>query len=428
MKKNVFFYFISFCFLIGLSTTKLQAREVISINENWQFSEGASSPRGLGWGRGESAKEKSVNLPHTWNSDDYMNEGGYRRGYGTYSKKLEIVNKYQGKRLFIKFDGAGMVANVFLNSTHLGEHKGAYNAFTYEITDYVNYGQENVVTVICNNEQQFDVAPRGGDFNMYGGLYRDVWLIVADDDACISPLYYSSTGVLVHQISVTKEWAELRAEIHLSTKSDYENCALEFSLLDADNKVVSTQVDSIIYNDKVVCSVGLENPHLWNGLKDPYLYKAVAVLTRNGKEIDRVEENIGIRYFHLNPDKGFFLNGEHLSLKGVCRHQDWAGIASALTAKNHLADFGFFEEMGANALRLAHYPQAKFMFQEADRRGYVVWEEIPFVGGYVNSKAFNDNLKLQLKELIIQYYNHPSICFWGFLMKFVVILKVFWLN
>jgi beta-galactosidase len=248
---------------------------------------------------------------------------------------------------------------------------------------------------------------------MYGGLYRDAWLIVADEDVCISPLYYGSTGVFISQLLVDEKRAELRAEIYLSTKSNYKDCEVEILVTDRENKNVSTQTKKYINNDKVVCNIGIENPHLWNGVKDPYLYKTVTILKKNGKEIDRIEENIGIRYFYVDPNKGFFLNGEHLKLRGVCRHQDWNILASALTEKNHLEDFAFFKEIGVNALRLAHYPQAKFMFQEADRNGYIVWEEIPFVGGYINSEAFEDNLKLQLKELIIQNYNHPSICFWG---------------
>lgn len=412
MKKNVILNFLVFSLFVFSFTTMTFARDVISINKNWNFTAGISTPRGLGWGFSQETSN-TVNLPHTWNSVDFMAEGGYRRGYGTYSKKLEIPKEYKGKRLFLKFDGAGSVADIFVNTNHIGTHKGAYNAFTYEITDFVNYGGNNTVNVICNNSRQLDVAPQGGDFNMYGGLYRDAWLIVSDDEACISPLYYSSSGVLINQLQVNEKRAELRAEIYLSTKSDYKNCAIEFSVLDAGDKVVSYQTDSILINNKVVCNVGINNPHLWNGVDDPYLYKTLTILKKNGKEIDRVEEKIGLRYFHLDADNGFFLNGKHLKLRGVCRHQDWDSIASALTEKNHLIDYSFFEEIGVNALRLAHYPQAKFMFQEADRKGYVVWEEIPFVGEYVNSKAFDDNLKFQLTEMIIQNYNHPSICFWG---------------
>ncbi|HKI90587.1 MAG TPA: glycoside hydrolase family 2 TIM barrel-domain containing protein [Draconibacterium sp.] len=412
MKRNNLYSLIILCNLLIFSNPSTNAREVISIDKNWTFSNGIQLRGGFGRGFGRSTAD-TVNLPHTWNSADFMSEDGYRRGYGSYNKNLDIPKEYEGKRIFLRFDGAGSVANVFVNSNHIGEHKGAYNSFTYEITDVVNYGGRNNISVICDNSQRFDVAPQGGDFNMYGGLYRDAWLIVADDDACISPLYYGSSGVFIHQLVVSDKRAELRAEIYLSTKSDYKNCEIEFTILDADNNVISTQSNPYINNDKAICDAGIDNPHLWNGVEDPYLYKIVTVLKRNGKEIDRVEENTGFRTFYVDPDKGFFLNGKHLKLRGVCRHQDWAGIASALTKENHLVDYSFFEEMGVNALRLAHYPQAHFMFQEADRQGYVVWEEIPFVGGYIKSKAFEDNLKLQLKELILQNYNHPSICFWG---------------
>jgi len=414
MKKKLF-NLLGFCLFIGLSINNSFAREVISINNNWQYSEGIKVTGSFISNFSTSGYKgaKVVNLPHTWNKEDFLKRGEFRRGYGSYQKKLDIPKEYKGKRLFLKFEGAGTIANLLVNSHYIGEHKGAYNAFTFEITDYVNYGAENDIDVICNNLPQFDVAPLFGDFNLYGGLYRDAWLIVTDENACVSPLYFGSTGVLVSQLNVSEKRAELRAEVHLSTKTDYKDCIVEFSVLDANNKIVSFSTDSIIYNNSSLCNVTIKNPHLWNGIDDPYLYKTVTVLKRNGKEIDRVEEKIGLRYYYIDTNKGFFLNGKHLKLRGVSRHQDWDSIASALTVKNHLVDYDFFQEMGANALRLAHYPQAKFMFQEADRRGYIVWEEIPFVGTYVNSKSFDDNLKQQLTEMIVQNYNHPSICFWG---------------
>ncbi|MFN8239339.1 MAG: glycoside hydrolase family 2 TIM barrel-domain containing protein [Bacteroidales bacterium] len=411
MKRN--HLIILACLIILLSLpVRTFSREVKSINEGWRFSNGMQGGMGFGRGGGQNAPG-TTNLPHTWNSVDFMSDAGYRRGYGSYSRELEIPESYKGKRVFVRFEGAGSVASVLVNSNFVGEHMGGYTAFTYEITNYVNYGGRNSITVVCDNSQRFDLAPQGGDFNMYGGLYRDAWLIVTDDDACISPVYYSSSGVFISQLLVSESRAELRAEIILSTRTDYKDCEVEFSILDKDNKAVFSRSIPYININKVVCNVGIDKPHLWNGVKDPYLYKAVTVLKRNGKEIDRVEENIGIRSYYVDPDKGFFLNGEHLKLRGVCRHQDWDSLASALTAKNHLVDFDFFTEMGVNALRLAHYPQAKLMFSESDRRGFIVWEEIPFVGGYVNSQAFDENLKLQLKELILQNYNHPSICFWG---------------
>ena len=397
--------------LLLLAGYALQAREVKPLNDGWSFFKGfmqTGPVAGASFGRGPVGEP--VTLPHTWNAVDFQTEGTYYRGYGTYNRTLEVSESDAAKRLFLKFEGAGSVATLVVNGTFVGEHKGAYNTFTFEITDYVKPG-ENKLTVVCNNAQSFEVAPFAGDFNIYGGLYRDVWLEVLEP-TCISPLYYGSDGVLVAQ-KTTRERAELTAEVHLSTRSDYEGCEVRFSVSDAAGKPVAETCYDHIVNDIVTCGVAIDNPHLWDGKADPYLYKAVVTLVKDGKEIDRVEDNIGLRYFHVDREKGFFLNGKHLKLQGVSRHQDWGGLASALKEENHLTDYAFFDEMGVNSLRLAHYPQAHFMFAEADRRGYVVWEEIPFVGTWVANPAFEDNLERQLREMIAQNYNHPSICFWG---------------
>ena len=389
----------------------LQAREVKPLNDGWTFFKGfmqTGPVAGASFGRGPVGEP--VTLPHTWNAADFQTEGTYYRGYGTYNRTLEVSESDAAKRLFLKFEGAGSVATLVVNGTFVGEHKGAYNTFTFEITDYVKPG-ENKLTVVCNNAQSFEVAPFAGDFNIYGGLYRDVWLEVLEP-TCISPLYFGSDGVLIAQ-KTTRERAELTAEVHLSTRSDYEGCEVRFSVSDAAGKPMAETYYDHIVNDVVTCGVAIDNPHLWDGKADPYLYKAVVTLVKDGKEIDRVEENIGLRYFHVDREKGFFLNGKHLKLQGVSRHQDWGGLASALKEENHLTDYAFFDEMGVNSLRLAHYPQAHFLFAEADRRGYVVWEEIPFVGTWVANPAFEDNLELQLREMIAQNFNHPSICFWG---------------
>lgn len=397
--------------LLLLAGFALQAREVIPLNNDWTFFKGfmqTGPVAGASFGRGPVGDP--VTLPHTWNASDFQAEGTYYRGYGTYNRTLEVPESDAGKRLFLKFEGAGNVATLVVNGTFVGEHKGAYNAFTYEITDYVKPG-ENKLTVVCNNAQSFEVAPFAGDFNIYGGLYRDVWLQVLEP-TCISPLYYGSDGVLISQ-KTNRERSELTAEIHLSTLTDYEGCEVRFSVMDAAGNAVADTYYDRIFNDVVTCNVAIDNPHLWDGKADPYLYKAMVTLVKDGKEIDRVVENIGLRYFHVDRERGFFLNGKHLKLQGVSRHQDWGGLASALKEENHLTDYAFFDEMGVNSLRLAHYPQAHFMFAEADRRGYVLWEEIPFVGTWVANPAFEDNLELQLREMIVQNFNHPSICFWG---------------
>lgn len=389
-----------------------QARDVININEGWGFKKGTMAVWGVFPNIMIPKPEKTVNLPHTYNDEDFMNDEGYYRGMGSYLKEIEVPESWKGKRIFLKSEGAGSKADVFINWNHVGSHKGAYNAFTIELTNALEYGTKNYLLITCDNSPQFDIATQSGDFNVYGGLYRDVYLEVTDD-VCISPLYYGSDGVFVTQKRVTEKHADLQTTVRLSTLSDYKDCAIEMTLLDASGNVVVKKVSPYIFDNKCVVNMEVENPHLWNGMDDPYLYKMVTVLTRSGKEIDRVEENIGLRYFHIDTDKGFFLNGKHLKLRGVSRHQDWKGLASALTKKEHLVDLDLIQEMGVNSMRLAHYPQAHFMFDEADRRGMLVWEEIPFVSTYVASEAFDDNLRLQLRELIAQNYNHPSIFCWG---------------
>ncbi len=411
MKRNLILSaLLPALFLLG--SPDAGARDVISINKGWTFSKNISTGGAVDQFARVGPRGAKVDLPHTWNQSDFMSPEGYYRGFGSYSRRIAIPESYRGRRLFLKFEGAGTEAAVFVNGKGVGTHKGAYNAFTFEITPYVTYGDSCSVAVVCNNAQRLDIAPQGGDFNQYGGLYRDAWLLVTED-ACISPLYFSSTGVLISQTRVDEKRASIQADIHLSSLSGYRDCEIDFCILDAAGNKVVDRPSVLVHGDRVSIVADIESPHLWNGKADPYLYKTVTILKRGGQEIDRIEENIGLRYFSIDPDKGFFLNGRHMKLHGVCRHQDWADIAVALKEENHLTDFAFFDEMGVDALRLAHYPQAKRMFQEADRRGYIVWEEIPFVGGYVNAPAFDENLRTQLQEMIIQNYNHPSICFWG---------------
>ncbi|MBR5716578.1 MAG: DUF4982 domain-containing protein [Bacteroidales bacterium] len=397
--------------LLGLLVTSVQARDVQPFNADWQYKKGTLMTWGVYPDIMMPRPDTVVNLPHTFNANDFMSDGGYYRGKGSYTKEIEVPESWRGKRIFVKFEGAASVASVMVNFGHIAVHKGAYNAFAVELTDYLDYGRKNYVSVTCDNTQQFDVATQSGDFNILGGLYRDAWLELTDD-VCISPLYYGSEGVLIHQ-KVTDQHADLSAEVHTLCKADgYKGCEIEFTVFDAEgNKVASTKTANI-QNNRAWLNVGIDRPHLWNGMADPYLYKTVTILRRDGKEIDRVEDTIGLRYFWVDKDKGFFLNGKHLKLRGVSRHQDWAQYASALTNEQHDADLDIIQEMGVNSLRLAHYPQAHHMFYEADRRGMLVWEEIPFVSNYVKGQM-DENLRFQLREMIIQNYNHPSIFCWG---------------
>ena len=315
--------------------------------------------------------------------------------------------------MFLKVDAAQTVADIFVDHRFVMQHKGGYTAFVAELTDFLIPGKESTLEIRVNNAQTMDIAPICGDFNTYGGLNRGVHLLLTED-VCINPAYYASSGVFFTQSDVSEESALLKIETLLSSrKMGLNDCEVEFQLWDKNKQVYRTVENEITADNKVVMSMTLKKPHLWNGVEDPYLYKGVVILRKNGKEIDRREEEIGFRYFSVDPEKGFFLNGKPYRLNGVNRHEDRSERASAFYNRDHDEDLELIREMGCNAVRLCHYPQAKYVHQQMDRQGLIAWPEIPFVNVYVNNRAFDENLRQQLKELILQNYNHPCILFWG---------------
>ena len=403
-------------FAMAVSMQTLAQRENILINQDWNFRFSHQVDKN---------SSRRVDLPHTWNAQDALSgKPDYKRGIGNYDKKLFIRSEWKGKRLFLRFEGANCVSNVFINGKQIGEHRGGYGAFIFEITDKVNYGKNNTVLVRVNNGEQLDVMPLVGDFNFYGGIYRDVHLLVTED-ICISPLDYASPGVYLFQQHVGEKQAAVLARINLSNGTEHPRQATlrlqvkerDKVVYQADKKVTVAPHTSVQPEEM---SFTLLNPRLWNGREDPFMYQTVITLVKDGKEIDKVDQPLGLRYYATDADRGFFLNGKHLPLHGVCRHQEWAEVGNALRPMHHEEDTRLMLEMGVNAIRLAHYPQATYMYDLMDRNGIVTWAEIPFVGpggyadkGFVDQPSFRENGKEQLKEMIRQHFNHPSICFWG---------------
>lgn len=403
-------------FAMAVSMQTLAQRENILINQDWNFRFSHQVDKN---------SSRRVDLPHTWNAQDALSgKPDYKRGIGNYDKKLFIRSEWKGKRLFLRFEGANCVSNVFINGKQIGEHRGGYGAFIFEITDKVNYGKDNTVLVRVNNGEQLDVMPLVGDFNFYGGIYRDVHLLVTED-ICISPLDYASPGVYLFQQHVGEKQAAVLARINLSNGTEHPRQAtLRLQVKEGDkvvyqaDKKVTVAPHTSVQPEEM--SFTLLNPRLWNGREDPFMYQTVITLVKDGKEIDKVEQPLGLRYYATDADRGFFLNGKHLPLHGVCRHQEWAEVGNALRPMHHEEDTWLMLEMGVNAIRLAHYPQATYMYDLMDRNGIVTWAEIPFVGpggyadkGFVDQPSFRENGKEQLKEMIRQHFNHPSICFWG---------------
>lgn len=406
---------VSVVLLMLYGMSMFAQRQDILLNNDWNFRFSHQVQKGT---------EVRVDLPHTWNAQDALSgKIDYKRGIGNYEKNLFIRPEWKGKRLFIRFEGVNNIADVFINRCHIGEHRGGYGAFIFEITGKVEYGKENSILVRVNNGEQLDIMPLVGDFNFYGGIYRDVHLLITDE-TCISPLDYASPGVRLIQDSVSHRYAKVRAIVDLSNgSSGNQEVELNVRLLDGQRVVKEGTKNVNLSGNEVMqqeLTFEIDQPHLWNGRQDPFLYQAEVTLFRNGQMVDRVTQPLGLRFYRIDPDKGFFLNGKHLPLQGVCRHQDRSEVGNALRPQHHEEDVALMLEMGVNAVRLAHYPQATYFYDLMDKNGIIVWAEIPFVGpggyndkGFVDLPAFRANGKEQLKELIRQHYNHPSICVWG---------------
>lgn len=397
-------------------------RQCLLLNDGWKFRFSHQVDRN---------SPKPISLPHTWNAADALvGKIDYKRGIGNYERQLNILQQWQGKRIYLRFEGANSVANVFINGKHVGEHRGGYSAFVFEITDYVQYGKNNSLLVRVSNAETLDVMPLVGDFNMYGGLYRGVQLVVAEPVG-ITLTDYASPGVFLQQTSVNAKEACVDALVKLTNGSrQAQPVDVRVAVKNHAGKAVASAEQHLVVQEgdssQSVCRLRIANPHLWDGVRDAYLYSIDVQVYANGRLLDEVKQPLGLRWLSIDAQQGFMLNGKHLPLHGVCRHQDRPEIGNALRAEHHAEDMALMREMGANAIRLAHYQQSEDIYSLADRNGMVVWAEIPFVGpggyadkGFVDQASFKQNGEQQLRELIRQNYNHPSICMWGLFNELV---------
>ena len=410
-----FIFTVFFVFVVLISNA--QHRAEVSFNNNWLFTGGSVS--------GETIN-KTITTPHTWNATDAQEGIAYFRGEGIYQKAFTPKESWSGKRIFIRFEGVMTIAKVYLNNEILGEHRGGYSAFIFELTEKLKFGRKNILKVIANNEYTLEVLPLFGDFNIYGGIYRPVNLIITSP-VCISPLDYASPGIYLKQTNVSELSADVEVKVKISNAAEQaEKINITTTIFDTDGNIIQTKNDNFLAKlgaSTFSNSFSIKNPKLWNGKKDAYLYSVNVELKQNGKVVDSKTEPLGLRYFRVDPNEGFFLNGNHLPLHGVSRHQDRLNKGSAISNSDHKQDMEIMLEMGINSLRLAHYQHSETIYDLADTAGIVVWAEIPWVGGpggfigesngYEPTEAFHNNAKQQLHELIRQNYNHPSIIFWS---------------
>ena len=398
-----------------LTAWTVKSREVTQLKD-WKFYPAYDVSR--------NPKMQDVTVPHSWNLHDVFNGMKYERGTYLYERTLTLSDvQRKDKRFFLRFDGVNSFAEVAVNQQYVGHHAGGYTAFCLEITDKLRSG-DNKLSVVVSNAYRTDVAPLAGDFNIYGGITRPVWLIVTERD-CISPLDYGSNGVYIHQDKVTPEQAELRIETVLSQTSGKQS-ELRVSIIDKAGKVVAEQLAqpnvqcSMVNGQWTMVNVQRKSPRLWNGRKDPYLYKVRVELLQNGKVIDCVEEHTGLRSFSLDAEKGFFLNGQHLDLHGVCRHEEGYQTGGLYNEAAMRQDADIISELGCTGVRFVHYPHSKFDVQQYDELGIVVWQELNLAGpggynspGYVKNPQLEANVMQNLVEMVKQHYNSPAICFWS---------------
>lgn len=394
--------------LLAITCATTQAREVLTLNEGWRFffkSENSSD------------NARHVTIPHTWNTDTGAS-GQYLETTANYQNEFFIPIEWAGRRLFVKFYGVQSVADVFVNGNHVGEHRGGATAFTLEITNKIKFGANNALLVIVSNNCRPDVLPTSTDMNLYGGIYRDVELIVTDKTA-ISPLYLGSDGVLVHQNAVTGEHVEGEVEIHLTSPQSEGSCMLTLDITAPDgSKVFSRRQKARIDGKPVVVPFSIDNPRLWNP-SAPELYRVTAAIGEDSIT-DQVSVRTGFRAIRVVPREGFILNGQRMRLHGVTLYHDNAISGGALTAQDYDEDLAQIQRLGANAIRSAVTPHAQYLYDLCDEQGLLVWidaplHRAPFLGdmAYYSTSQFEQNGVEQLREIIAQNYNHPSVAMWG---------------
>ena len=371
-------------------------REIVDLNRKWAFSKMADSvPVAF------DNKWDIVNIPHCWNAIDGQDgDNDYYRGTAYYAKTLNKMNLPQADRYYLEINGANSSADVYIDGKKLAHHDGGYSTWRVDVTEAL--GVNSLLVIAVDNSANESVYPQMADFTFYGGLYRNVNLI------CVSQShfdldYYGGPGIMVTP-AVNGANADIAVEVFVTNGKLGQT--IRYTLLDAQGNVVAAKETS---DTKV--SLTIENVHLWHGRKDPYLYTAKAELVEQDNVLDNVSARFGCRTFKIDPNDGFILNGEEYPLRGVSRHQDRWGLGNALLPEHHEEDINLICEVGCTTIRLAHYQHDQYFYDMCDEKGLVVWAEIPYISKHMPTGR--ENTISQMKELIAQNYNHPSIVVWG---------------
>ena len=371
-------------------------REIINLNDSWRFSKEATAvPAAL-----EDSWE-AVNLPHSWNAVDGQDGGNdYFRGTAYYAKELCKAELPQAQCYYLELRGANSSADVYVDGKHLAHHDGGYSTWRVDLSQALQ--EKSLLVVAVDNAPNETVYPQMADFTFYGGLYRNVSLICVEESH-FDLDYYGSQGIKVTP-EICGENAKVTVEAYVTGSKPGQT--LRYTLKDAEGKDVAGAESA-----ELAVELEITNVHLWNGRKDPYLYTATAELLEGDKVLDTVTTTFGCRTFRIDPENGFILNGEEYPLRGVSRHQDRWGVGNALEPAHHEEDMQLILEVGATTIRLAHYQHDQYFYDLCDKYGLVIWAEIPYISKHM--PGGRENTISQMKELVIQNYNHPSIVVWG---------------
>ena len=415
--KKLFYIFI-LLFIVGW--VQAQQRVVYTINDGWKFTKGSPFEAQL-TGCDDSSWE-TVNIPHTWNDKDADDETpGFYRGPVWYRKQLFIDKSQEGRRAVIYFEGANQEVRFYLNGQFVGEHKGGYTRFCFDITPHLRYGQENLFAIYLNNVYNPNIPPLSADFTFFGGIYRDVYLqfmnpvhIAAND--------YASSGVYIRTPEVNNSAASVEITTLLTNDmSQPTEIRVENIICDADGKEVKkTQAEVKLAAGETKTDISkkikIDSPRLWD-IDDPYRYMVYTRILdkRKGTLLDEVVNPLGLRWFKFDSEKGFFLNGKGRKLIGTARHQDYFQKGNALRDELHVQDVLLLKEMGGNYLRVSHYPQDPVIMEMCDKLGIVTSVEIPVVNAVTETEEFLHNSVEMAKEMVRQDFNRPSVMIWGYM-------------
>ena len=395
---------ILYILLIVSAVSSGYAREIYSLNSGWKFFYAEEN---------SSDNAREISLPHTWNLDAFVGNGTYLQTSANYQRTLFVPSEWRGKRLFLRFHGVQSVADVFINGRHIGDHHGGYTAFTFEITDKVSYGYNNALLVAVSNALRNDVLPTSIEENRYGGIYRDVELLVTEKTT-VSPLYYGTDGIMVHQTDVSKERVSGRVDVALLGKKDSShNVTVDF--LAPDGYVsLSKTVKAKIDDNLLSVPFTIENAELWS-LGSPRLYTVRVTI-----DDESVEVKTGFRKIEVTSEKKFTINGRRVRVRGVLLGHDRMPKGNAVSKSEINSDLALIREMGANAVRSVAGPHAQHLYNECDRLGMVAWVDFPFARApflsdipYYSTPRFEMNGVQQLHEIVLQNINHPSVAMWG---------------